>query len=151
MTASDSVSAAPTAPLVSVLGYDHVNLRVADLDRALRFYTGVLGLKEIKRSTRADGSPGLLALRAGNGIIFLQPTPGYTALSDHRQSGLDHYSLEIEVTDPTALAERLQRAGVEIIEGPVKRHGAHGYGTSIYVRDLDGHHLELKQYNLGGD
>jgi hypothetical protein len=30
----------------------------------------------------------------------------------------------------------------------VRRWGAHGDGTSVYVRDPDGNHLELKQYNL---
>ena len=33
----------------------------------------------------------------------------------------------------------------------MERFGAHGHGTSIYVRDPDGHHLELKQYNLPAD
>ncbi|HEX2035250.1 MAG TPA: VOC family protein [Chloroflexota bacterium] len=135
--------------MISVVGVDHINLRVAQLDRALRFYAGVLGLREVRRQTRPDGSVGLLALRAGQAIIFLQPSPGYTPAEDHQRSGLDHYSLEIEATDPQRLAEWLREQGVEVIEGPVRRFGAHGDGTSVYVRDPDGHHLELKQYNLG--
>lgn len=135
--------------MISVIGIDHANLRVADLDRALRFYQGVLGMKELRRNTRADGSVSLLALRAGNAIIFLQPNPGYIPLEDPRKDGLDHYSLEVEMADPQALAAWLREQGVEIAEGPVKRYGAHGDGTSIYVRDPDGHRVELKQYNLG--
>ncbi|MGH2352696.1 MAG: VOC family protein [Chloroflexota bacterium] len=135
--------------MISVIGVDHLNLRVADLERALRFYTGVLGLREVRRNTRPDGSVALLALRAGNAIVFLQPSPGYTAPADPSQSGLDHYSLEIEAADPQQLAGWLREQGVEVVEGPVKRFGAHGNGTSIYVRDPDGHRLELKQYNLG--
>jgi catechol 2,3-dioxygenase-like lactoylglutathione lyase family enzyme len=134
--------------MISVNGVDHLNLRVADLDRALRFYTGVLGLREVRRSTRPDGSVSLLALRAGNVIVFLQPSPTYAPPDDHRQSGLDHYSLEIEARDAQQLADHLRQRGVEIVEGPVTRFGAHGDGTSIYVRDPDGHRLELKQYNL---
>jgi catechol 2,3-dioxygenase-like lactoylglutathione lyase family enzyme len=135
--------------LVSVLGADHLNLRTADLDRALAFYTGRLGMQEVRRSTRGDGSISLVALRAGNAVVFLQPAPDYRPPGDDRASGLDHYSLEIEATDPEALAAQLRAAGVEVLEGPVKRWGAHGNGTSVYVRDPDGHHLELKQYNLG--
>lgn len=130
---------------VSILGVDHLNLRVADLDRALAFYTGVLGLREIRRNRRADGGVSLLALRAGNAIIFLQPAPGYTP-PPHGQGGLDHYSLEIEPQDPERLAARLRARDVEIVQGPVGRFGAHGDGTSVYVRDPDGHQLELKQY-----
>ena len=134
----------------SVLGLDHLNLRVADLERSLAFYGGVLGMREVKRNTRADSSVSLLALRAGNCVVFLQPSPGYTPPADDKDSGLDHYSLEIEAYDPTALADYLRGKGVEIVTGPAKRWGGHGDGTSIYVRDPDGHEVELKQYNLGG-
>jgi catechol 2,3-dioxygenase-like lactoylglutathione lyase family enzyme len=135
--------------VINVIGFDHVNLRVADLDRALRFYQGALGLREKRRNTRQDGSVSLLALRAGNCIVFLQPSPGYAPPAAPRQSGLDHYSLEIECQDPEQLAGWLREQGVEIVDGPVRRDGAHGAGTSIYVRDPDGHRLEIKQYNRG--
>ncbi len=134
---------------INVLGFDHLNLRVADLDRALRFYVGLLGLTEVRRNTRQDGNVSLLALRAGNTVVFLQPAPDYQPPADERQSGLDHFSLEIEAQDPPALADWLRQQGVEVLQGPVQRYGAHGEGTSVYVRDPDGHHLELKQYNLG--
>src|SRR5258708_38476118 len=133
---------------IRVYGFDHVNIRVADLDRALRFYTGVLGLQEIRRSTSREGKVSLLALRAGDSIIFLQPSPGYEPPDDHKQSGLDHYSLKIDLVDPQALLAALRDQHVEIVEGPVTRDGAHGKGTSIYVRDPDGHRIEIKQYNL---
>jgi glyoxylase I family protein len=148
-TGAERGAGASGSGLVSVLGADHLNLRVADLDRALAFYGQRLGMKEVRRNTRADGSVSLVAMRAGNTVVFLQPAPGYRPPDDDRARGLDHFSLEIEATDPAALAAALRAAGVEVLEGPVKRWGAHGDGTSVYVRDPDGHHLELKQYNLG--
>jgi glyoxylase I family protein len=135
--------------LVSVLGLDHLNIRVADLERALGFYRDVLGMREVRRSTRADGSVSLLALRAGNCVVFLQPSPGYAPPADEKASGLDHYSLEIEAQDAAQLAARLRERGVRVVTGPAKRWGAHGDGTSVYVRDPDGHQVELKQYDLG--
>ena len=138
-----------TSP-ISVLGLDHLNLRVADLERALAFYTGVLGMRVVKSNTRGDGSVSLVALRAGNCVVFLQPSPGYAPPADDKDSGLDHYSLEIEAHDAAALAAHLRAHNVPIVTGPVKLWGGHGDGTSIYVRDPDGHEVELKQYNLGG-
>ncbi len=142
-------AAADAGGVVAVLGLDHLNIRVADLDRALGFYRDVLGMREARRSTRQDGSVSLLALRAGNTVVFLQPAPGYVPPSDPKAGGLDHYSLEIDAQDAGALAARLRAQGVEVVQGPVKRWGAHGDGTSVYVRDPDGHQVELKQYDLG--
>ncbi len=137
--------------MIRALGVDHLNIRVADLDRALRFYTATLGLPEARRNTRRDGTVSLVALRAVAAIVFLQPSPGYSPPADAKHSGLDHYSIEIEPTPggPEAFAAWLREQQVPIDEGPVKRYGAHGDGTSIYVRDPDGHRIELKQYNLG--
>ena len=146
MTATPDPAPSP----VSVLGLDHLNLRVADLERSLAFYCGVLGMREVRRNTRADGGVSLVALRAGNCVIFLQPSPGYGPPVDDKESGLDHYSLEIEAHDAAALEVHLRAHDVQIVTGPVKRWGGHGDGTSIYVRDPDGHEVELKQYNLGG-
>ncbi len=135
--------------MINVIGIEHLNIRVADLDRSLHFYSDVLGLREIHRSQRPDGSVSLLALRAGNSILFLQPSPGYPVPQETNQDRLDHFALEIEAQEPESLVATLREAGVEIVEGPVKRFGAHGHGTSVYVRDPDGYKVELKQYNLG--
>ncbi len=50
-----------------VLGIDHVVLRVADVDRALAFYEGVLGCHEERRIEKL----GLYQLRAGTSLIDL--------------------------------------------------------------------------------
>src|SRR5215217_4280434 len=102
MEASNS----PAVAGVRVLGLDHLNIRVADLDRAIAFYGGVLGMQIAQRNRRPDGSPSLVAMRAGNCVVFLQPAPHYVPPADHAASGLDHYSLEIEATSAEALVER---------------------------------------------
>ncbi|MFT3721674.1 VOC family protein [Pseudorhodoferax sp.] len=45
-----------------------------------------------------------------------------------------------------ALIETLKSANAHIEEGPVKRVGARGDGTSIYIRDPDGNLLEFIVY-----
>ena len=41
---------------------------------------------------------------------------------------------------------RLADLGVEVTEGPVRRFGAQGWGTSIYCRDPSGNGIELIAY-----
>ena len=42
--------------------------------------------------------------------------------------------------------EHLRERGVEIAEGPVRRAGARGEGSSVYFRDPDGSLLEFISY-----
>ena len=43
-----------------------------------------------------------------------------------------------------AVLEHLARHDVPITWGPVELYGATGFGTSVYLRDPDGHTVELK-------
>jgi catechol 2,3-dioxygenase-like lactoylglutathione lyase family enzyme len=43
-------------------------------------------------------------------------------------------------------AIHLRARGIEIVEGPVGRTGAHGAGVSVYCRDPDGSLIELISY-----
>ena len=52
---------------ITVQGIDHVVIRVTDMDRAIRFYTDVLGCIEERRVAGI----GLVQLRAGRSLIDL--------------------------------------------------------------------------------
>ena len=129
---------------VRVTGLDHVVLRVADLDRALRFYCGGLGLPVEKRQEAI----GLVQLRAGSSLIDLVPLDGKLG----REGGagparegrnVDHFALRIAPFDGPALAAHLRSHGVEPGD-VVQRYGAEGDGPSMYVTDPDGNGVELK-------
>ncbi len=132
------------APPFSILGLDHVVLRVRDLERALRFYCGALGC-EIER--RVD-ELGLVQLRAGASLIDLVPVSGPLGRAGGAPPGeegrnLDHLALALDRFDEEALRAHLAAHGVEA--GPTAaRYGAGGTGPSIYVRDPDGNVVELK-------
>lgn len=126
---------AHTSPF-ALLGLDHVVLRVADMDRAMAFYCGVLGCREERRVE----SIGLVQLRAGASLIDLVPAK---SAADREGDDLDHFALRISPWDADAIRAHLAAAGFET-EPPAKRYGAEGDGWSIYVDDPDGNTVELK-------
>jgi len=129
---------------IRVLGIDHVVLRVADVERSLAFYCGVLGCQEERRIDAL----GLIQLRAGRSLIDLVDVASPLGRAGGEPPGktgrnVDHVALRIEPFDPDALAAHLEAHGVE--PGDVaQRYGAEGNGPSMYVRDPDGNVVELK-------
>ena len=125
---------------IHVAGLDHLVLRVADLDRAIRFYEDVLGCHVERRLDE----PKLVQLRAGTSMIDLVPGGG-APRSEEAAAGrnLDHFAVRISTFDFPALAAHLRGHGVAV--GEVRRrYGAEGYGSSLYITDPDGNVVELK-------
>ena len=129
---------------IKVLGIDHVVLRVADVERAIRFYCDVLGCREERRAADI----GLVQLRAGTALIDLVGVDGELGRAGGAAPGaegrnVDHVALRIEVFDEAALRTHLEAHGVAA--GEVKRrYGAEGDGPSLYIEDPDGNTVELK-------
>jgi catechol 2,3-dioxygenase-like lactoylglutathione lyase family enzyme len=122
---------------------DHVVLRVADIERALAFYCGVLGCREERRldDTR------LVQLRAGRSMIDLvdikhPAVAGDTVVADGARN-MDHLCLIVEPFDETLLRAHLQEHGISAGE-TASRYGAEGSGPSFYIEDPDGNTVELK-------
>jgi glyoxylase I family protein len=120
---------------VTVTGLDHVVLRVASLERSVAFYGTVLGCP-IERELE---TPRLVQLRAGTSMIDLVPCgPG-----EQPGRNMDHYAVRVAKMDAPAITAHLEKNG--IAAGPVlRRYGAEGYGSSIYITDPDGNTVELK-------
>ena len=129
---------------LNIHGLDHVVLRVSDLDRAIDFYTRVLGCPVERRVEEL----GLVQLRAGSGLIDLVDVAGRLgreggAAPGRQGHNLDHFCLRLAGFDEAALRAHLQRNGVTIGEAG-RRYGADGFGHSIYISDPDGNRVELK-------
>jgi glyoxylase I family protein len=124
---------------IQVAGLDHLVLRVADLDRAIKFYGEVLGCHVERRLDE----PKLVQLRAGASMIDLVPAGQAPESAAATGRNLDHFAVRIGTFDFPALAAHLRRHGVAV--GEVRRrYGAEGYGSSLYITDPDGNVVELK-------
>lgn len=134
-----SIARAPT-----LLGLDHLVLRVVDLQAMLRFYVGVLGCTVERRVDEL----GLVQLRAGASLIDLLPLDGALGRAGGAGPGaeghnVDHFCLRVEPFDEMALRRRLAEAGIAV-GAAGRRYGADGQGPSVYVRDPQGNTVELK-------
>jgi len=115
----------------------HVHLKVADLDRALAFWCGVLGFEEQARMgdqaafISAGGYHHHIGLNTWESQGGSPPPPGHTGL----------YHVAVRFPDRKALAEAVRG----VVEAGVALEGAsdHGVSEAIYLRDPDGNGVEL--------
>jgi len=115
----------------------HVHLKVADLERAIDFYCGVLGFELTQRMgdsaafIAAGGYHHHIALNTWESLGGSPPPFGTTGL----------YHLAILYPNRAALADALCR----LIRADIPLEGAsdHGVSESLYLRDPDGNGVEL--------
>jgi lactoylglutathione lyase len=115
----------------------HTRYRVDDLDRMAKFYTEVLGLKEISRRTSPRGST----------LAFFQPPQGEETIEIchypksgpvHVQADLTHLAFEVEDLD--AFAQEAAAKGYPLSDGPTVT----GSGSRIaFIDGPEGYEIEL--------
>jgi lactoylglutathione lyase len=117
--------------------YLHTMVRVLDLDAALRFYCGLLGLQEIRRKDSEAGRYTLVFLATGPDAPTIELTHNWDQEEPY-SSGRSFGHLAYEVDDIYALCQRLQDGGVTIARPPRD-------GRMAFVRSPDGISVELLQ------
>ena len=121
-----------------IVSLDHFVLTVRDIAATIVFYER-LGMT-VQRDSRGRAS-----LHFGRQKINLHPLGGeFAPRASLAMPGTGDLCFLIE-GPVTAMAERLNVAGIEIIMGPAKRTGATGLILSIYCRDPDGNLVELSE------
>ena len=136
-----------TSVKLKIVEMDHIVIRVKDVERAIRFYTEVLGLAPHRvEEYRAGNVPFPCARVNEDTIIDLFPFPDQEPVGDGPRN-LDHYCLVIEPTDLLQLSEDLRQRGVTVVsDAPAQRSGARGTGESIYIKDWEENTIELRHY-----
>jgi catechol 2,3-dioxygenase len=126
-----------STPIIGGARIGHVHLKVADLDRALGFYCGVLGFELTQRLSSgaafisAGGYHHHIGLNTWESKGGRPPPPGATGL----------FHTAILYPTRAALADALQR----VMSAGIALDGAsdHGVSEALYLRDPDENGVEL--------
>ena len=135
--AEDTGTAPARRPIDPGVDIGHVHLKVADLDRSLDFYCGVLGFELMQRFgaeaafVSAGGYHHHIGLNTWQSRGGPPPAPGTTGL----------FHLAIRYPTRASLADALRR----LVEAGVPLEGAsdHGVSEALYLADPDGNGVEL--------
>lgn len=123
---------------------DHVELVTADAERAVRFYTEVLGFRVRARDSVPSplGALELVYLDLGGTTLELMSYPDATLAPALLGDRLGYRMMALEVSDMDAALAELSKRGIQPSWGPKKRPAY----ARAEIRDPDGNGIELRQW-----
>ena len=119
----------------------HTMLRVGDLEQSLAFYTGVLGMRLLRRRDYPEGKFTLAfvgyAEEADGAVLELTHNWGV----EHYDIGTGYGHVALAVDDARAACAEIRARGGKVTRegGPMK----HGTTVIAFVEDPDGYKIEL--------
>ena len=121
----------------------HTMIRVGDLDRSIAFYTGILGMKVLRRKDYPDGKFTLAFVGYGDEAdhTVIELTHNWETKSYEVGNGFGH--LAVSVRDAYKACEMVKAKGGKVTReaGPMK----HGTTVIAFVEDPDGYKIEFIQ------
>ena len=124
--------------MIPIQGIDHVAINVKDLNKAVEFYTKVLGLKITQRE---PSKPGIeFFLDCGPSLLGIIQATDLSQSHPFQNEGLgaNHFSFRIPAEDFDRMLEHLESHHMKI-EFAKKREKS----WSLYFYDPDGNKLEM--------
>jgi len=117
--------------------WDHAGIKVADMDRSLQFYCGLLGF-EIQEDLDIFGRRFVFVGNESTSMEIEQGNPGDTQMDPRFQTGQNH--LAFLVDDVRALVERLKSQGVPVVLEPLSTRPDR---VVSFIEDPDGIFIQL--------
>ena len=119
----------------------HTMIRVGDLDRSIKFYTEILGMKLLRKKEYPEGKFTLAFVGYGpeSEEAVIELTYNWDRSEYDQGDGFGH--LAIQTSDAAAACEEIKKRGGRVVReaGPMK----HGTTVIAFVEDPDGYKIEL--------
>jgi catechol 2,3-dioxygenase-like lactoylglutathione lyase family enzyme len=122
--------------MIQAIGVYHIGIPVDDLDRAVGFYTKILGMKEEARLGEAGAN--LARLRCGDADVVLFQRPHPLKRNTLQEDGIAHQAFEVAPETFDEAVAFLKSRGC-YHEGPVVRPS----GRAVYFFDSEGNYQQL--------
>ena len=122
-------------------GFHHLAIQVRFLEKTAEFYRQVLGLSELARHHRPDGSLRAIWLSVGGagGFLALEEVTGEGVAESfrHQRPGLLLVALRIAAADRPGVLAALSKHGVRV---------EHETGWTVYFKDPEGNRVALSHH-----
>jgi lactoylglutathione lyase len=132
---------APAFGIIRAMRILHTMIRVGDLDASLAFYTGVLGMRLLRRKEYESGRFTLAFVGYGDeeSSAVIELTHNWDTRSYDLGNAFGHIALG--TPDVYATCDAIRKAGGKVVRepGPMK----HGASVIAFVADPDGYKIEL--------
>jgi len=119
----------------------HTMLRVTDLEKSIRFYTTVLGMKLLRQKDYPDGKFTLAFVGYGNEAdeSVIELTHNWETKNYDKGNAYGHIAIEVE--DVYKACDAMKKTGGKIIRdaGPMNA----GKTIIAFIEDPDGYEIEL--------
>ena len=122
----------------------HTRYRVNDLERTLKFYRDVLGLREVRRHKSPRGSE-LVFLKAPESEELIEICSFPAAGPVQVQADLTHLAFEVDSLDK--FGKHLAGLGLKYSDGPTLKPDGAGFA---FIDAPEGYEIELMQAGKGG-
>ena len=127
--------------MIKTKGIYHIGIPVNDMDRAVKFYTEILGMTIAKlnrddmgkRLERAD-------LRCGDGMVVLFKRPKPTERNAVEEDGATHQAFIVDQEDFELAVKKIREWGVKVHETAMVSRPT---GRGLYFFDTEGNLLQL--------